>query len=64
MCHPEKSQDNTAFDDGQSVSAVRLSGNNRDIRALFANFGAKSVEVSTVQTVWRRGRDSNPRYRC
>ena len=45
MCPPEKSRDSTASNAEQSVfRSPVLSRNNREIRALFAYFGAKRAE--------------------
>jgi hypothetical protein len=64
MCLPEKSRTLTAFGAEQSVlcSPVCLG-----IIAKYGHFLRISEEVgptfSAVQTTWRRGRHSNPRYR-
>ena len=34
------------------------------LRPFLAAFGKIQADFSALQTVWRRGRDSNPRYRC
>jgi hypothetical protein len=64
MCLLEKSQDSTAFDAEQSVlyGPVCLG-----IIAKYGHYSRISAQsqrkFSAVQTAWRRGLDSNPRYR-
>ena len=64
MCLPEKSRDRTASDAEQSVlrSPVCLG-----IIAKYRHYLRISAQsernFSAVQTAWRSGKDSNPRYR-
>jgi len=65
LCPPEKSQDRGPFATDQSVFCSPVS---LGIIAKYGHFPGISDEeepiFSAVQTAWRRGRDSNPRYRC
>jgi hypothetical protein len=64
MCLPEISQDNTAFDAEQSVLrspvCLRIIAKYRHCSCI-SEQGERSF--SAMQTAWRSGEDSNPRYR-
>src|ERR1700674_5821648 len=47
-----------------TLSPVRFAGKIREIAPLRAISRRLQAGFSAVQTAWRRGRDSYPRYRC
>src|SRR5579863_2512214 len=65
MCPPEKRRDGGPLPTGSPFSAVRFEDEILRNTGMFRAFcGNGRRTLSAVQTVWRRGRDSNPRYRC
>jgi hypothetical protein len=60
MCVPEKSRDSTAFDAEQSVVRSPVCPGIIVEYGNFSRISAQSEQnLSAVQTVWRRERDSN-----
>jgi hypothetical protein len=63
MCHPEKNRDSDRLRSGRPVLCIPLClGTNAKYGHVSRILGGIEAGFSAVQTEWRRGRDSNPRY--
>jgi hypothetical protein len=58
----EKKQQSPPGGAAGTLSPVRFDGRNRELRRFPAIFRGIQPGFPAPQTVWRRGRDSNPRY--